>query len=328
MEQARKLKKVVVLGTGGTIAGVAADPTDNVGYVAGRLGVDDLLATLPATRRAGLSLMSEQVCQVDSKDMTFAFWALLARRVAFWLADPQVCGLVITHGTDTLEETAYFLHLMFGSSKPVALTCAMRPDSALLRDGPQNLADALVVASSSVAQGVVVVCAGLVHGAAQVQKTHTYGLDAFRSGDTGPVGFVEEGELRSVGAWPVAPAWSDPAALPRPDAWPRVEIVMNHVQADGWLAMAMLAAGGLHGIVVAGTGNGSMSTALEQALKACEVAGVRVVRVSRCVDGPLLATPHDVFPSASGLSAAKARIRMTLELMRGASWKAPAMPVL
>jgi L-asparaginase len=318
MEQAKAPGRVVVLGTGGTIAGVASDPTDNVGYVAATLGVEQLLATLPARLRASLSLVTEQVSQVDSKDMTFSVWAKLAQRAAYWLANPEVCGLVITHGTDTLEETAYFLHLTLAAEKPVVLTCAMRPASAALRDGPQNLADALVVACNAAARGVVVVCAGVVHAAARVQKTHTYRLDAFSSGDAGPLGYVEEGVLRCVGAWPATPEPMAPASLQVPcDAWPHVEIVLNHVQADGWLPRAMLAAGGLDGIVVAGTGNGSLSVQLEQALKACEAQGVRVVRASRCADGPLLAAPQQAFPGASGLSAVKARVWLTLELLAG-----------
>jgi L-asparaginase len=329
MQQPKLQGSVVLLATGGTIAGIATDPTDNVGYVAGKLSVDELVATVPASLRAGLSLVTEQVSQIDSKDMTYTVWAKLLQRASHWLADPEVRGLVITHGTDTLEETAYFLHLTLATNKPVVFTCAMRPDSAALRDGPQNLADALVVACSASARGVVVVCAGVVHAAAWVQKAHTYRLDAFSSGAAGPLGYVEEGILRSVAAWPEGPAPKAPASLPAPGfAWPRVEIVQNHVQADGWLPRAMLAADGLHGIVVAGTGNGSLSVPLEQALKACEARGVRVLRVSRCPDGPLLAAPQAAFPGASGLSAVKARVWLTLDLMREASSKAPATPFL
>ena len=308
-------KKLLVLGTGGTIAGVAPDPADNVGYVAGSLGVEKLLSALAPGLRDNLLLDSEQISQVDSKDMDFAIWAALARRVAQALRDPDVSGLVITHGTDTLEETAYFLHLVSHAEKPVVLTCAMRPDSSAQRDGPQNLADALAVAASNEARGVVVVCAGRVHSAEHVQKVHTYRLDPFDSGEAGLLALVEEGRLRPIRHWPGAVRVMDPLALPLDESWPRVEIVTNQVQADGWLPRALLAAGGLDGLVVAGTGNGSLSEALTQALLACQAAGVEIRRVSRCLDGPLLRRPHENFVAESGLSAAKARIKLILELL-------------
>ena len=308
-------KKLLVLGTGGTIAGVAADPGDNVGYVAGSLGVESLLSGLAPSLRDKMSLISEQISQVDSKDMDFSIWATLARRIAQALADPGVSGLVITHGTDTLEETAYFLHLVSQAKKPVVLTCAMRPDSSAQRDGPQNLADALAVAACDEARGVVVVCAGRVHSAEHLQKVHTCRLDPFDSGEAGLVALVEEGCVRSVRHWPGAVRIVDPLVLPLDGPWPRVEIVGNHVQADGWLPRALLAAGGLDGLVVAGTGNGSLSKPLTQALLACQAAGVEIRRVSRCLGGPLLPLPEEDFLAESGLSTVKARIKLVLELL-------------
>ncbi len=308
-------KKLLVLGTGGTIAGVAADPGDNVGYVAGSLGVESLLSGLSPSLQDKMSLISEQISQVDSKDMDFAIWATLARRVAQALADPEVSGLVITHGTDTLEETAYFLHLVSHAKKPVVLTCAMRPDSSAQRDGPQNLADALAVAACDEARGVVVVCAGRVHSAEHLQKVHTYRLDPFDSGEAGLVALVEEGCVRSFRRWPSPVRIVDPLVLPLDGPWPRVEIVGNHVQADGWLPRALLAAGGLDGLVVAGTGNGSLSKPLTQALLACQAAGVEIRRVSRCLGGPLLPLPEEDFLAESGLSTVKARIKLVLELL-------------
>ena len=308
-------KKLLVLGTGGTIAGVAADSSDNVGYVAGSLAVESLLSRLAPSLRDPLRLVSEQISQVDSKDMDFAVWAALARRVAQAIADPDVSGVVITHGTDTLEETAYFLHLVGQAEKPVVLTCAMRPDSSAQRDGPQNLADALSVAACGAARGVVVVCAGRVHGAEQLQKLHTYRLDPFDSGEAGLVALVEEGCVRAIRHWPDAVRLLDPLALPLDGAWPRVEIVGNQVQADGWLPRALLAAGGLDGLVVAGTGNGSLSKPLTQALLACQAAGVEIRRVSRCLGGPLLPMAGENFLAEGGLSAVKARIKLTVELL-------------
>ena len=185
---------IVILGTGGTIAGTAADAADNVGYTAAQLGVAELVGAIPplATRQ----LECEQVAQLDSKDMDFATWQRLAQRVAAHLARPEVRGIVITHGTDTLEETAYFLQRVLAPAKPVVMTAAMRPATSLQADGPQNLLDAVAVASDGVATGVLVTLAGGVHTAAQVRKVHTYRVDAFGSADGAKLGVVEEGVVR------------------------------------------------------------------------------------------------------------------------------------
>ena len=143
-----------------------------------------MLAAIAAL--ASLPLVAEQVAQIDSKDMGFDIWRHLALRCAHWLAQADVAGIVITHGTDTLEETAFFLQAVLAPAKPVVLTCAMRPATALAPDGPQNVLDAVAVAAAAGARGVVVVCAGTIHGAADVAKQHTYRLDAFSSGDAGP----------------------------------------------------------------------------------------------------------------------------------------------
>ena len=249
---AKAVAKVVVLGTGGTIAGTATDASDNIGYTAAQLGVAQLISAVPELavlrQTEGLELVCEQVAQVDSKDMGEAVWRLLLERVAFWLAKGDVAGVVVTHGTDTLEETAFVLHRLLPPalvlSKPVVLTCAMRPATALNSDGPQNLLDAVRLALSPQACGIVVVCAGAVHSAVDVQKTHPYRQDAFGSGDAGPVGWMEEGRLRRVRAWPTAsqgsdwPKWS---AATRNAPWPRVEIVLSHAGASGLVVEALRA---------------------------------------------------------------------------------------
>lgn len=332
-------KKIVLLATGGTIAGLAADPGDNVGYVAGQLGVEQLLQALPRDGRARLQLLGEQVAQLDSKDMSCATWAALALRCRFWLDDPQVGAIVVIHGTDTLEETAYFLHLLLtnsgGCGKALVLTGAMRPASALAPDGPQNMLDALVVAADQRACGVLVAFAGLVHAAPDVYKLHPYRLDAFSSGESGPLGVVEEGGLRLLHA-PVTgteaslsgaacsgnrpgDGWRDWMRPGR--VWPRVEIVTSHAAADGWLVDAMCAAGAtahdspLRGIVVAGTGNGTVHQALEAALLRARTAGIEVRRTSRCAGSRMVANPSAALPDAGGLSPVKARIALMLELM-------------
>ncbi len=331
-------KKIMVLGTGGTIAGLAGDPHDNVGYSAAQVGVGRLLDALPNDRRPGAQIVGEQVAQLDSKDMSFATWTALAQRCAFWLDDPRVVGVVVTHGTDTMEETAFFLDAVLGRSgamvKPLVLTGAMRPASALTPDGPQNMLDALTVAGDGRAQGVLVVFAGKVHGAADVHKRHPYRLDAFCSGEAGVLGVVEEGRLRllqdlpsrrdtpataavgSPGTGPVA--W---AKLLQPGApWPRVEIVTSHAGSDGLLVDALLDSATarshpVRGIVVAGSGNGSVHQSLEVALSRAHAMGVAVLRSSRCGGSAMVANPAASWPHANGLSPVKARIALMLELM-------------
>jgi L-asparaginase len=310
---------LVILGTGGTIAGRAANASDNLGYIAGQVGISELLAAIPASPDAG-PVVAEQVAQIDSKDMSFAVWAALAGRVSHFLAQPDVQGIVITHGTDTLEETAYFLQLACNPAKPVVLTCAMRPATALVPDGPQNLLDAMSVARHAGATGVVAVCAGTIHGALDVQKVHTYQLDAFSSGDAGPLGYVEEGVVRLLRNWPLSQvgralsAIENIAKLAVLAEWPRVEIVMNYAGASGAVVDALLAQG-VQGLVVAGTGNGSLHHALEAALLKARAAGVLVLRSTRCLNGRVLPKPGDSIPDSRGLTPVKARVALILRLL-------------
>jgi L-asparaginase len=277
------------------------------------VGVDYLLQGVPLAQ--GLRLHAEQVAQIDSKDMDFGTWCQLAARCAHWLAQADVAGLVITHGTDTLEETAYFLHAVLAPVKPVVLTGAMRPATSAAADGPQNLADALAVAASPMAHGVCVAFAGTVHAGVDVQKVHSYRLDAFSSGDTGPLAYVEEGRLRVLRAWPQGAALRSAASLPAAEEWPRVEIVMSHAGASAAMVDALVASG-VAGIVVAGTGNGTLHHALASALLAAQARGVAVRRSSRCAQGRVLPDGHDGLPIADGLSPVQARIALMLELMR------------
>lgn len=323
-------KKLVFLGMGGTIAGLAQSAADNVGYVAAQRGVEQLLEAIPTLQVAlgDLEPLAEQVAQVDSKDMGWSHWRQLAVRVQQCLTMTEVSAVVITHGTDTLEETAFFLSQVLSpaliAQKPVVLTCAMRPASSMSPDGPQNVLDSVAVARSVQAAGVLVVCAGTVHAARAVQKVHPYRLNAFDSGDGGPLGFVEEGVVRwrHMAADLCAPQTAfdlDRLAL---DEWPRVEIVMNFAGASGAVVRALCAptAAGdapVRGIVVAGTGNGSIHADLEAALRQVKMTGVRIVRSTRCTQGAVVPGPAlGELPHSEGLSPVKARIALILELMQ------------
>ncbi|MBB5205539.1 L-asparaginase [Inhella inkyongensis] len=308
--------QVWILGTGGTIAGSAASSSDHVGYRAGQVGIEALVGAVPALQ--GRALAFEQLAQLDSKDMDFATWARLARRVQALLDDEAVRGIVITHGTDTLEETAYLLHrVLRDAAKPVVLTAAMRPASALSADGPQNLLDAVTLAEHEGARGVLVAFGGAVYRGDRIRKLHSYRVDAFGNPDGGPLAWMESGALRLLAPWPVSQAWGVAGLPEQGSAWPRVELLWNAAGVDGKLVALLqgLAAqeGRRLGLVVAGTGNGTLAEPLEAALKAAQAQGVAVRRCSRCGAGPVIGGD---LPSAGALSAPQARVELLLTLLR------------
>lgn len=307
---------IAVLATGGTIAGTAASAGEEVDYRAGSVGVDQLVASL--ARVPPLPLVLEQVAQIDSKDADFAFWCQLALRCRHWLAQPQITGLVIPHGTDTLEETAYFLRRVLPGPKPVVLTCAMRPASARAPDGPRNLSDAIQLAADPRASGVLAVCAGDVHAALDVQKVHTRRLNAFGSGDAGPLARLSKGSViwrRECPPAVVETSLFDIEKIAAVTSVPSVEIVLNHAGASGRVVSALVQAG-VQGLIAAGTGNGTLRRELETALIDAQAAGVRVVRASRCVWGDVRPPAGDPFEPSRGLSAVKARIALMFDLLR------------
>ncbi|MBL8362346.1 MAG: asparaginase [Rubrivivax sp.] len=303
--------RVVILATGGTIAGAAASATDNVGYRAGQVGVEQLIAAVPAL--SAHRLEAEQVAQVDSSDMGETVWRALVARCEHHLQRADVQGLVITHGTDTLEETAWLLQRMLAPAKPVVLTAAMRPATSLAADGPQNLLDAVTVAQVQGAHGVVACVAGRVLSATDVQKVHSYRTDAFDAPDASPVARVVEGRVTVLRPWPQ----SDRASWPEGRAWPWVEIVTSHALArrdgiDAWVAT------GVQGLVVAGTGNGTVHEALRGALVDAEHRGVAIALASRCAAGPVLAGHRAGWRVYPGLNAVKSRVELGLELLGSA----------
>ena len=307
--------KLVILGTGGTIAGTAAQSGDNVGYTAAQRSIADLLTGVPAL--AAQAFETEQVAQLDSKDMDNASWQRLAQRVAHHLTRPEVAGIVISHGTDTLEETAWLLQRVLAPAKPVVLVASMRPATALAADGPQNLLDAVAVARTAGARGVLAVLAGRVHAAGRVRKVHTYRLDAFDSGDGGPLGVVEEGVLRRFADWPAGEALGIDLLAGDVVTWPWVEIVTSHGGARPDAVRALLAAG-VAGLVVATTGNGSVHQALQPALIEAATAGIPVWRATRCAGGVIVGAGAGAGASAgpaAAMSPWQARLALLLFLL-------------
>ncbi len=308
---------VVVLGTGGTISGKAGSARDNVGYSAGLVGVADLVEGVPgleALVAAGLRLEAEQVAQIDSKDMSHAVWRRVAERAAFHLSRDEVDGIVVTHGTDTLEETAYLLQRVLAPHKPVVLTAAMRPASSSEADGPNNLRQAIDLASLAGARGVLAVVAGMVWSGLEVRKVHPYRTDAFGAGDAGALGYVEEGRLRQLRDWPTGEPLG--LAVLAAEVWPEVQIVVSHGGADGRLVDLLLDAG-VQGIVVACTGNGTIHDDLRASLMRASQHGVAVLRALRHGAGVILPGTAETLPSAGGLTPAQARVELLLRLLAG-----------
>ena len=295
---ANKTKKIVVLATGGTIAGLASDASMPDNYIAGQVGVADLLQGLT---HEGIELLTEQVAQIDSKDMSFSVWQSLLARVAHWLVQDEVQGMLITHGTDTLEETAYFLQTVLQPIKPVAMTCAMRPANAPDSDGPDNLKDALTWLQQPTASGVSVVCAGQVHEGQAVQKSHSHQRNPF----TSQTGVMHPVALR-------VPSVGQVLACTR---WPRVELVFNHAGSDGCLVRTLMTHDAPQGWVVAGTGNGTLHHDLEAALLDSQKLGTQVLRASRCAQGGVQSRESDVLAHAGGLTAVQARVALLLHLL-------------
>ncbi|MEY2677666.1 MAG: hypothetical protein RLZ00_358 [Pseudomonadota bacterium] len=295
---AKKTKKIVVLATGGTIAGLASNAQNPHDYQAGQVGVDDLLQGLASD---DVHLQTEQVAQIDSKDMSFRVWQSLLERLSHHLAQEAVQGVVITHGTDTLEETAYFLQTVLQPAKPVALTCAMLPANAPDSDGPDNLRDALAWVQKPAAKGVTVVCAGQVHAGDAVQKSHSHQRNPFTS--------------QALGAHPEALQVPGVAQVLSCQKWPRVELVFNHAGADGRLVRALITHDAPHGWVVAGTGNGTLHRDLQAALLDAQRQGAHVLRTSRCAWGGVQSRDADVLPHAGALTAVQARVALLLHLI-------------
>jgi len=278
------LPNVVVLATGGTIAGAAASDVQ-AGYTSGQVGVEQLLAAVPqATKLA--NLRGEQISNIGSQDMNDEVWFKLARRINELTAMKDVDGIVITHGTDTIEETGFFLNLVVKSRKPVVLTAAMRPSTALSADGPLNFYNAVAVAANKDAagRGVLVVVNDWIHGASSLTKTSTTAVQTFLSPLRGLIGAVSYGDAEFFRG-PVGRNTMDSEfSLEGITTLPRVDIVMAYENMDGGL-IDCAAAGGAKGIVIAGVGNGNMTQVALDAVAAQAKKGVVCVRSSRVTTG-------------------------------------------
>jgi L-asparaginase len=317
---AEKLPNVVVLATGGTIAGAGASDVQ-AGYTSGQVGVEQLLAAVPQAKKLA-TLRGEQISNIGSQDMNDEVWLKLARRVNELAAMPDVDGVVITHGTDTIEETSYFLNLVVKSKKPVVLTAAMRPSTALSADGPLNYFNAVAVAANKDAagRGVLVVVNDWIHGASSLTKASTTAVQTFLSPLRGLVGVVAYGECEFYRGPVGRNTLESEFSLEGVTSLPRVDIVMAHANMDGAVIDAAVAAGA-KGVVIAGVGNGNMTKAALDALAAQAKKGIVCVRSSRVVTGRV-GRNVEVDDDKLGLVASddlnpqKARVLLRLALLK------------
>jgi L-asparaginase len=314
------LPNVVVLATGGTIAGAAASDVQ-AGYTSGQVGVEQLIGAVPQAKKLA-NLKGEQISNIGSQDMNDEVWLKLARRINQLVAMSDVDGVVITHGTDTIEETSYFLNLVVKSRKPVVLTAAMRPSTALSADGPLNFYNAVAVAADKQAagRGVLVVINDWIHGASSLTKTSTTAIQTFMSPLRGLIGTVAYGETEYYRGPVGKNTVNSDFSIDNVTALPRVDIVMAHENMDGALIDAAAAAGA-KGIVVAGVGNGNMTESALKALAAQAKKGIVCVRASRVVTG-IVGRNVEVDDDKLGLVASldhnpqKARVLLRLALLQ------------
>ncbi len=317
---ADKLPNIVVLATGGTIAGVAPSDVQR-GYASAQIGVEQLLAAVPQAAKFA-TLGGEQISNIGSQDMNDEVWLKLAHRVNEVLARPDVDGIVITHGTDTLEETAYFLNLVTRARKPVVLTAAMRPSTSLSADGPLNFFNAVAVAANKDAagRGVLVVVNDSIHGASSVTKTSTTAVETFMSPLHGLVGAVAYGEAEFFRGPVGRNTTTSEFSLDGVTALPRVDIVMAHENMDGKMIDAAVAAGA-KGVVIAGVGDGNMTQGGLDALAAAARKGIVCVRSSRVATGRVarnVEIDDDKLGliASAGLNPQKARVLLRLALLK------------
>jgi L-asparaginase len=315
------LPHVMILATGGTIAGVQPKEGEP-GYKSGSLSIDSLIKAAPGIEKLA-RLDGEQIASIGSQDMNDAVWGKLVRRANELLAKPDVDGIVITHGTDTMEETAFFLNLLLKSDKPVVLVGSMRPATSQSADGPLNLTNAVAVAASptSRGRGVLVVANDEVHTGRDVHKTHTTAVQTFVSTTRGTIGKVYYGKVL-YGYMPSNrhTKTSEFSVPETPVSVPRVDIVYAHEGSDGTFVKAAVAAGA-KGIVLAGVGDGNGTTDLVNALAEAAKAGVVVVRASHVGFGIVrrnveLDDDKLGFVAAMDLNPQKARVLLRVALTK------------
>lgn len=314
---------VVIVATGGTIAGAGASAGATASYEAGKVGVDALIAAVPQIAEVA-DVTGEQVFRINSDDFTDEKLVILGKRLSEILKQDDVDGVVVTHGTDTVEETAFFLNLVLKTDKPVVMVAAMRPSTAISADGPLNLLNAVTVAASpeTAGKGVLLVTNDTIQSGRDVTKRVNVVPSAFQD-QWGPLGMVVEGRTFYFRAPVKRHGTTSQFDIDSIDSLPLVTIAYGSGNMIPQVFDAMAAAGA-KGVVVAGVGNGSIPTALVDTLNGIRGQGVQIVRSSRVGDGIVLRNAEEKddendWVVAHDLNPQKARILTALAIDSGAS---------
>ncbi|OSM54377.1 L-asparaginase [Campylobacter jejuni subsp. jejuni] len=311
--------RIAILGTGGTIAGFIDSTIATTGYTAGAIDIDVLIkAVLQIRDLADISW--EQIANIDSSNMCDEIWLRLAKKIAKLFAE-GIDGVVITHGTDTMEETAYFLNLTIKSDKPVVLVGAMRPSTAISADGPKNLYNAVALVANKEAKnkGVMVAINDKILSARGVVKTHSLNVDAFSSPDFGDLGYIVDGKVFFYNNVTKAHTKNAPFDVSKLTSLPKVDILYSYSNDGSGVAAKALFEHGTKGIVVAGSGAGSIHKNQKDVLKELLKKGLKVVVSSRVVAGCVAVSDSDEklgFISAEDLNPQKARVLLILALTK------------
>jgi len=315
-----KKPRVVIVATGGTIAGAAASGT-SAGYQSGAVGVDILIQAVPQMKEIA-DVSGEQIASIGSQDMNDEVWLKLGKRVNEILSKPDVNGVAITHGTDTMEETSYFLTLVVKSDKPVVLTGSMRPSTAMSADGPLNIYNAVAIAADPNARGrgVLVTVDDDIHSGHDIVKTHSTDVGTMASGEAGLIGATLFGKQ----TWYRSPASvhtrRSEFSIDGVSSLPRVDIIYAHANMSPDI-ITSAAEHGAQGLVIAGVGDGNMTAPSVEALKAVIAKGVVVVRSSR-TNGGIIRRNIELNDDQIGtvasmeLNPAKARVLLQLALLK------------
>ncbi|MEA9389820.1 fructose-asparagine asparaginase [Acerihabitans sp. TG2] len=311
---ATKIPHIVILATGGTIAGSAASNTQTTGYKAGALGVDTLINAVPEVKKIA-DVTGEQIANIGSENMTSDVILKLSKRVNELLARDDVDGVVITHGTDTLDETPYFLNLTVKSNKPVVFTASMRPATAISADGPMNLLEAVTVAADPDAKGrgVMVVLNDRIGAARFMTKTNATTLDTFKAPEEGYLGVIVGGKPQFETRVDKIHTLRSVFDVRNVKQLPQVVIIYGYQDDPEYVYDAAIAHHA-DGIVYAGTGAGSVSVRSDAGIKKAEKAGIIVVRASRTGSGVVPPDAGQPGLVADSLNPAKARILLMTAL--------------
>lgn len=310
-------KNIMVIGTGGTIAG-KGEVGETASYDSAQLKVDELVSEIPSLKTLA-NVTSNNIFDVDSCDMTLDKLIKLAKYINKKAKEDDVDGFVITHGTDTLEETAYFLNLVLNTDKPVVLTGSMRPSTATSADGPLNLYQAVALAKNEEAKGkgVLVVFSDGIYGSRDVTKVNTFRTDAFSQKDLGCLGYMRDDKVFFFNSSTKLHTTESEFNIENIDSLPKVDILMFYIDAEKDLLDYV--SKNCKGIVLAGAGCGGSSSSWDDAISKIVESGIPVVRSSRIGNGLITYDKSETQTKgvySVNLSPQKARILLSLALTK------------